>query len=424
MKFAFLMSPAVSHTNFLSALAIKAKNMGDEVIIYLPGTKNTLIRKIVNNPALKIDIKLEEIGLACRLIPLSLYQGMLGEKIKKKRGLEETLFALKVFSAGAKKYTNYLVNEFKKEKPTAIIYDYTFFPAIAVSEKLNIPRIAIYHSGLPFLEYPIPPMGSQYKYGEISQTEFDDFLKLRDEEEAKAKNKFEEIIKQKIEIDFLASPSSDILNIANSIKETEYPRKELSDNIHFVGSSILDNNNLDDELPINNQEKKLIYVSLGTVFNKQPDLFIKIINSIDIPNVEIIVSSGASYKKLKSCKFNPNVHIKKFISNVFSVLKNSEVFITHGGKNSINEALKFGVPMILFPAGGEQEYNANLVEYHHLGKNFSNIMNDFTNKDMNDAIKFLLNDKQVRNSVETMVRKHENIDGASNTYELIKKLNF
>ena len=47
-----------------------------------------------------------------------------------------------------------------------------------------------------------------------------------------------------------------------------------------------------------------------------------------------------------------NVHIFTFVRQL-QVLKHADVFITHGGLNSIREAVHTEVPMLLFPVHPE-----------------------------------------------------------------------
>ena len=421
-KFIFLANPTVGHTNFLISLALKAKENGSEVMFMLPGVTNKTIKNIIDNPSLNIDSKLKNSSIPYKIIPISLSQAILGLMLPYKRGHKEVAFALRFFSAGSKQYTNFIINECLKERPDVIIYDYTFFPAIAVSEKLQIPRVAIYHTGLPFLEYPIPPIGFSYKYGAYSLNEFNDTKRFYLKIEKKLKLKYEKIIKQPILTNFTSSASSNFLSVINTIKEAEYPRNNLTDNILFAGPSLQSPSENNEKLFFDKMDKKLIYISLGTVFNKDTELFVKIINSIEYEGSEILVSAGDSYNKLKDMSFKENVHIEKFVPQI-NVLYQTDIFITHGGKNSINEALKIGVPMILFPVGGEQQYNANLVEFINTGINFGNIKSSFTDQQMKEAIERLLNDKIITSSVKSLSKKHQNNDGTVIAYdEICQKL--
>ena len=44
------------------------------------------------------------------------------------------------------------------------------------------------------------------------------------------------------------------------------------------------------------------------------------------------------------------------------VLKHADLFISHGGMNSINESLFYGVPMVIVPQQFEQNYNARRMK--------------------------------------------------------------
>lgn len=48
--------------------------------------------------------------------------------------------------------------------------------------------------------------------------------------------------------------------------------------------------------------------------------------------------------------------MEKFVPQL-EVLKRTDVFITHGGMNSLNEALYFGVPVVVVPQQIEQGFN-------------------------------------------------------------------
>jgi MGT family glycosyltransferase len=51
-----------------------------------------------------------------------------------------------------------------------------------------------------------------------------------------------------------------------------------------------------------------------------------------------------------------------------TLLQRTDVFITHAGMNSANEALYYGVPMIAIPQAGDQSWVAQRIEQLGAGK--------------------------------------------------------
>ena len=422
MRMLFAANPTVGHTNFLIALAKQSLQAGDDALFALPGLKSQWIRHWFGNPALHIHEKLEKFDIPYSFLRFSFRQGFLAAQLPHKRGLEEVFHALKVFSASPKHFTRELTMLCEKHRPDAIIYDYTFFPAIAVSEMLSIPRIALYHSGLPFPEYPIPPIGSKARYGEISLADFNAYNKLLEKEETAIRGTYEKVTGQRIKSDFLRTPNSPFLNIVTALPETEYPRNSLPSSIAFAGALAQETigTSKADVPYFNKRGKKLVYVSLGTVFNKQPKLFSSIISVLHNQDIEIIVAAGSSYETLKKENFNPNVHLSKYVPQL-EVLGLADLFITHGGKNSINEALAKGVPMLLFPAGGEQEYNASLVEYLKAGINLAGLSTtaSFEEKIL-QSMETINNSAEIAMSIKRFKELHVGKDGAAKAYQMIR----
>ncbi|HYI79009.1 MAG TPA: nucleotide disphospho-sugar-binding domain-containing protein, partial [Chryseolinea sp.] len=79
----------------------------------------------------------------------------------------------------------------------------------------------------------------------------------------------------------------------------------------------------------------------------------------------IIAARGLQTSVEKSAD---NVHLFNFVPQL-QVLKYADVFITHGGLNSIREAIHTEVPMLLYPVHPEYDPigNAARIAYHQLG---------------------------------------------------------
>ncbi len=411
----FLSNPSVGHTNFLISLAQKYIDKNHTVKFMLPGITNAYVQKALNNPSLNINYTLDKHSINYKLIPISFKQIALGLLLPFKSGISELIMAFKVLSSGAEYYAEYIAKEIEKESYDLIIYDYTFIPAVILSKKLNIPRVAIYHSGLTFYEKDIPILGSDATYGDINKDEYTRIKATLDKLESSIKSKYKDIS----QMNFFTQANSDFLNIINSVKEFEYKRGNLPSNVCFTAPSIYSRKVLDQKHKTS--DKKLIYLSFGTVFTKEYKLFTKIIKSIDTSTYDVVVSAGDSYAKLQKTKFADNVKIYPFLDQL-NILNQADIFITHGGKNSINEAMITKTPLLVFPFGAEQEYNAKLVEYKNIGINFKYNKHNLDMHSMDSALETVLNSTLIQSSLNHLHQLHSNKDGAELTYNKIDSL--
>ena len=71
--------------------------------------------------------------------------------------------------------------------------------------------------------------------------------------------------------------------------------------------------------------------------------------------------------------------------------------------------------MILFPVGGEQEYNSKLIEYLQCGK----LMKEINETKIGEAVDEILNNKQYSENAKKFSKTMENIDGTERAIKII-----
>jgi UDP:flavonoid glycosyltransferase YjiC (YdhE family) len=146
--------------------------------------------------------------------------------------------------------------------------------------------------------------------------------------------------------------------------------------------------------PINSIEEKpqenlrLIYVSLGTIFNDNLFVFETIINAIKLfkardqaikfEDLWVVMSLGNSvYKKFQVKISEENYELAENIVLCASVpqvelLKRTSLFITHAGMNSASEAVHYAVPVLCIPMQIDQPLVARrIADELRLGKNYN-----------------------------------------------------
>jgi MGT family glycosyltransferase len=106
--------------------------------------------------------------------------------------------------------------------------------------------------------------------------------------------------------------------------------------------------------------KKTIYISLGTVYHRNPGFFEECVKAFsDSPHNVVVSMPEGTAKMLKPGTGLPDHFIVRNYVPQLQVLQHSDVFITHGGMNSIQEAMYFGVPVITVPQATDQYLNGS-----------------------------------------------------------------
>jgi MGT family glycosyltransferase len=104
----------------------------------------------------------------------------------------------------------------------------------------------------------------------------------------------------------------------------------------------------------------LVYVSLGTIFNDQPDFYRTCVAAFDQAPFRVLIATGSKVDRAVLGPRPANVVLRERVPQL-EVLRRASLFVTHGGMNSVNEALAFGVPLLVFPQHGDQHLVAGRV---------------------------------------------------------------
>jgi UDP:flavonoid glycosyltransferase YjiC (YdhE family) len=98
--------------------------------------------------------------------------------------------------------------------------------------------------------------------------------------------------------------------------------------------------------------RPLAYVSLGTLFNRNQDLLLKIAESLSAAGYEVVVALGRNNSACTAV-WPPNVRAIPFVDQM-SVLRLADLAVTHAGMASMSEIMACGVPAIAIPQAVDQ----------------------------------------------------------------------
>jgi MGT family glycosyltransferase len=96
--------------------------------------------------------------------------------------------------------------------------------------------------------------------------------------------------------------------------------------------------------------RPLILISLGTVYGERPEFLERCLEDLADAPWQVVLSTGhpAAARRAPA-----NFLVRPFVPQV-ELLRHAAAFVTHGGMNSVQEALYYGVPMVIAPQAADQ----------------------------------------------------------------------
>lgn len=214
---------------------------------------------------------------------------------------------------------------------------------------------------------------------------------------------------------------SPYLFIAFVTEAFEYARPDLPRQVFYVGPSISEQRG-DTDVPFPWEWLNggpLVYTSLGTINTGATKFFDRVIEASDGQPWQMVISVGR-YLELERWKDVPgNVLLRNYVPQP-ALLRRAQAVISHGGANTVNEALGAGLPQAAAPAGADHfEAAQRLVE---AGAGLRVSLRKASAADLRAAIKRLLEDRSLRQNAERIASDYAKCDGPGTSAALILRL--
>ena len=164
--------------------------------------------------------------------------------------------------------------------------------------------------------------------------------------------------------------------------------------------------------------RPVIYVSFGSQICFWPDVFEKIYAAGLLLQAHLVMAIGDLVDDPRWFTPREHCHIYRYAPQR-DVLKRAAVFVTHGGANSVTEAIAAGVPMLVAPMCNDQFHQAFFVERAGIGT-VEDLLQAPTEQ-IAERLRHLLTSSIVRANMERVSKTYQ-ANGAITAAKLIANL--
>ncbi|AHV98278.1 macrolide family glycosyltransferase [Paenibacillus sabinae] len=207
------------------------------------------------------------------------------------------------------------------------------------------------------------------------------------------------------------------INIAYTSKYFVSHPEYYDDSFKFIGPPIYDRQeNLD--FPFEQLKgKKVIYISLGTVFNRDIKLYELFLKTF--ADTDAVVVMTAYNVDLSEFAIPDHFIVRNFVPQS-EILKVTDVAITHAGMNSTSDLLYNEVPFVALPIGADQPYMAGRSA--ELGAAISLDKDTITPELLRDSVEKVLDDPSYAENIKKISDSFKQAGGYKKAVEEIFKL--
>jgi UDP:flavonoid glycosyltransferase YjiC (YdhE family) len=166
-------------------------------------------------------------------------------------------------------------------------------------------------------------------------------------------------------------------------------------------------------------DRPTVLASLGTVFNKTPGVLEAIVRALAEEPVNVIVAIG---RDVDPARFGPqpdHVRLEAYVPQAL-LLPHCAAFVTHGGFNSVKEALSEGVPMVVVPISADQPYSAERCA--ELGVGVTVAAGDRSADAIRDVVRRVLGEPGFRAAARDFQAEMAALPGPERMVELLEEL--
>jgi zeaxanthin glucosyltransferase len=304
----------------------------------------------------------------------------------------------------------------------ALLIDQLSLEGGTIADFLDIPFISVCNSLLLNEDYDLPPVFTHWRYQSVW------WARLRNRACYKLFNGMERIktlinqSRKEWNLPLYSSINdafSQLAQLSQQPIEFEFPRTTLPQCFHFTG-------------PYNNQASRepvafpfekltgqpLIYASMGTLQNRQLEIFHKMAEACVGLDAQLVISLGGATNPESLSELPSSPLIVKYAPQL-ELLKKASLTITHAGLNTALESLSNGVPMVAIPITNDQPGVAVRITWTGVGE-FIPVANLNSSK-LRQVIKQVLNEDSYKQNAIRLQKAIRRAGGVTRAADIVEQ---
>jgi zeaxanthin glucosyltransferase len=171
----------------------------------------------------------------------------------------------------------------------------------------------------------------------------------------------------------------------------------------------------DAPLPFALPDKPLVFATMGTLLGGDVKLWRALATACRAAGAALVIAHGGRLSDADVATLD--VHHAAAFLPYRSVMKQAALVITHGGSNTVLDALACGVPLLIRPVGFDQPGNLARVRHHRLGEKLASPRRTAI---IAEQIRRLIGDEAVQARCRAVSRALEEGGGAERAASIIE----
>ncbi len=212
--------------------------------------------------------------------------------------------------------------------------------------------------------------------------------------------------------------SSAEMNIVFTSRYFQPYEEQFDDSYLYIGP-VINTDRQEEPMAISRQEdQKLIYIAVGTVYEANLQFFRDCFQAFADERYVVILSVGRAVDPSVLEPIPENFTVAQYVPQL-AILEEADVFITHGGMNSISESITLSVPMIVVPNTLEQSINAARIEQLQAGLYLEST--GVSAEKLQNAVNRVLSEASLKSGIGTIQRSFLEAGGVERAADAIQE---